>query len=138
MAFSHGDNFDASDEVMGEINMTPLVDIMLVLLIIFILALPVLTKTLPLELPDADAKPTEPMPEMIRLGITSDGQLHWQDQVISEAELPQRLAALTAQRPQPPLQIQADRRVPFEHVARALAAAQLAGVKQLGVLTEPK
>ena len=138
MAFSNGDNFDASDEVMGEINMTPLVDVMLVLLIIFILALPVLTKTLPIELPDADAKPTEPLPDLVQLGIAADGQMHWQGQAISEAELSQRLAELTAQQPQPPLQIQADRRVQFEHVARALAAAQLAGVKQLGVLTEPK
>jgi biopolymer transport protein ExbD len=138
MAFSNGNGFDTSDEVMGEINMTPLVDVMLVLLIIFILALPVLTKTLPLDLPNADAQPTEPLPDLIQLGIAADGSLFWQDAPISESELQIRLQQLTQQKPQPPLQIQADRTVQFEHVARALAAAQKAGVAQLGVLTEPK
>ena len=138
MAFSNGDNFDASDEVMGEINMTPLVDIMLVLLIIFIMALPVLTQTLPVDLPDADAQPNEQVPDLVQLGITASGTLLWQGASISEAELPARLQELTQQQPQPPLQIQADRAVAFEHVARVLAAAQKTGVKQLGVLTEPK
>lgn len=138
MAFSSGDGFDASDDVMGEINMTPLVDVMLVLLIIFILALPVLTNTLPINLPDAKAAPSEPVPELVQLGVGADGQLYWQTEAINASELPARLQQLTGQQPQPPVQIQADRAVAFEHVARVLAAAQKAGVKQLGVLTEPK
>ncbi|NQD38276.1 biopolymer transporter ExbD [Permianibacter sp. IMCC34836] len=138
MAFSSGDGFDTSDEVMGEINMTPLVDVMLVLLIIFILALPVLTNTLPIHLPDASAAPSEPLPELVQLGVAADGQLYWQNERIAEADLPSRLQQLSQQQPQPPVQIQADRAVAFEHVARVLAAAQKAGVKQLGVLTEPK
>jgi len=118
--------------------MTPLVDVMLVLLIIVILALPVLTKTLPVNLPDADAQPSEPHPDMVQLGITEDGSLLWQGNTIDQAELSARLLELTSKQPQPPVQIQADRAVAFEHVARVLAAAQKAGVHQLGVLTEPK
>ena len=138
MAFSNGNGFDTSDDVMGEINMTPLVDVMLVLLIIFILALPVLTHTLPVQLPDTDGNPSTPLPDAVALGIAADGTLLWGEQALPATDLPARLQALAGQQPQPPLQIQADRATPFEHVARALAAAQEAGLQQVGVLTEPR
>ena len=136
MAFGSGE-FDGPDEVMSEINMTPLVDVMLVLLIIFILAVPVLTRMLPVDLPETDGAEQATEPDAMQLGIAADGTLMWNEQPMADNELAMKLAALAAQAPQPELQIQADKQVPFEKVAQVLAAAQAAKLEKLSFLTEP-
>jgi biopolymer transport protein ExbD len=135
MAF--GNDLDDGEDVMSEINMTPLVDVMLVLLIIFIIAIPVLTNAVKLDLPRAAAAPDEIKPERVTLSVTADGVVHWNDVVLAEAELPVRLGEAAARRPQPEIAIRGDRMTDYEHVIRVMAAAQRAGIAMLGFVTEP-
>lgn len=134
-----GGSFDnpAGNGVMSEINMTPLVDVMLVLLIIFILTVPVMTHSVKLDLPKAKNAANEIKPQTVNLAITQDGTLYWNDTVVGAEAYAGRLAELAAQQPQPELHIRADRKVEYEHVARAMAAAQRAGIHKLGFVTEP-
>lgn len=138
MAFGSG-NFEgpSGGGVMSEINMTPLVDVMLVLLIIFMLTVPVITHSVKLDLPRAENAPNEIKPKTVSLAITEDGTLHWDEAVVSKEDYAARLAELAVQTPQPELHIRADRKVQYEHVAQAMAAAQRAGVHKLGFVTEP-
>ncbi len=134
MAFGNG--FD-DDEVMSEINMTPLVDVMLVLLIIFIITVPVLTHSVKLDLPRAENTPNEIKPETVSVSVTADGVLHWNDTVVSEEELEQRLKIAASQPQQPEIHIRGDRKVDYEHVIKVMAAAQRAGLQKLGFVTDP-
>ncbi|HEY9102044.1 biopolymer transporter ExbD [Chitinimonas sp.] len=122
---------------MSEINMTPLVDVMLVLLIIFILTVPVITHSVKLDLPRAANQVNEVKPETVDLSITVDGGLYWNEQKLEQAQFEQQLVEMAAKQPQPELHIRADRKVEYEHVAQAMAAAQRAGVQKLGFVTEP-
>ncbi len=138
MAFGSG-NFDgpSGGGVMSEINMTPLVDVMLVLLIIFIITVPVITHSVKLDLPRADNTPNEIKPKTVTIAVTQDGAIHWNEAVVAKAEFEARLATLARQEPQPEVHIRADRKVEYEHVAQVMAAAQRAGVHKLGFVTEP-
>jgi biopolymer transport protein ExbD len=122
---------------MSEINMTPLVDVMLVLLIIFIIAIPVLTNAVKLDLPRTAATPDEIKPERVTLSVTVDGSVHWNDVALQEHELQVRLGQAAAQQPQPEIAIRGDRKADYEHVIRVMAAAQRAGIAKLGFVTEP-
>lgn len=135
MAFGNG--LDADDDMVSEINMTPLVDVMLVLLIIFIITVPVLTHSVRLDLPRADNAPDLVRPESVTLSITADGTIHWNEEVISDAALESRLLASAAQQPQPEVFIRGDREVPYENVVRVMAAVQRAGILKLAFVTEP-
>jgi biopolymer transport protein ExbD len=133
---SFGGGWD-DEEVMSEINMTPLVDVMLVLLIVFMITVPVLTHTIPVALPRADAAPptlTE-SPTLI-ISVTLDGALHWNDELINAEQLAQRLHSVAAQNPQPDVQLRGDRQVAYEKVMQVMAAAQQAGLQKLGFVTE--
>lgn len=134
MAFGGGLD---DDEVMSEINMTPLVDVMLVLLIIFIITVPVLTHSVKVDLPRADNTPNEIKPETINLAVTAHGQVHWNESTVTFEELESRLAEAAQQEPQPEVHIRGDRQVEYEHVLKAMAAVQRAGVAKLGFVTEP-
>ena len=129
---------DDSDEVMNEINMTPLVDVMLVLLIIFIITVPVMKHSVNVDLPRAENVPEEAKPETIQLAILSDGSYNWNGQAISDAELEQKLQAEAIKEPQPELHIRGARDVLYEKVAQAMAAAQRAGVRKIGFVTDPQ
>src|SRR3990167_9592501 len=100
MAFGGGLD-DNDDEVVSDINMTPLVDVMLVLLIIFMLTVPVLTHSVKLDLPQADNIPNEEAPDTIQLSVTANGELHWNESVIASAELDTRLHEAAQKQPQP-------------------------------------
>jgi biopolymer transport protein ExbD len=128
---------DESDEVMNEINMTPLVDVMLVLLIIFIITVPVMQHAVNVELPRASSQPEQARPETIRLGVDAGGAYFWNAQAIGDAELGPRLAQAADQSPQPELHIRGDKAVRYERVAQAMAAAQRAGMRKIGFITEP-
>ena len=127
---------DDTDEVMNEINMTPLVDVMLVLLIIFIITIPVMKHAVNIELPRASNQPQDAKPQTIRLTVDAQGQYFWNDVLVDEARLNTLLQAEAQKKPQAPLHIRGDRSVRYERVAQAMAAAQRAGMTQIGFITE--
>lgn len=129
-------NFGGDDEVMAEINMTPLVDVMLVLLIIFMITMPVLTHAVKMNLPEASAAPPVDATR-VTLAIDASGAYEWGGAPVDEAELRKALERAAAQKPQPVLALQADRGARYEPIARALAAAQTAGLLQVGFVTLP-
>ena len=129
---------DDSDEVMNEINMTPMVDIMLVLLIIFIITVPVMKHSVNIDLPRASNEAQNIKPETIRLSVDAQGAYFIDDAQISDADLPARLTVAAALNPQPDLHIRGDKNVRYERVAQAMAAAQQAGLRKIGFITEPK
>ena len=135
MAFGSG--LDSSDDMVSEINMTPLVDVMLVLLIIFIITVPVLTHSVRLDLPRADNAPNLVKPESVNISVTADGTLHWNDDILDETQLTSRLEAAAVHQPQPEIFIRGDRKVDYERVVKVMAAVQKAGVLKLGFVTEP-
>ena len=129
---------DDTDEVMNEINMTPLVDVMLVLLIIFIITVPVMKHSVNIDLPRATSTPQDAKPETIRLSVDAQGNYFWNEQPVAEADLLPRLAAEAKREPQPELHLRGDREARYERVAQALAAAQRSGLRKIGFVTEPK
>ena len=136
MAFGKFDS-DSEDEVLSEINMIPLIDVMLVLLIVFIITVPVIRHAVQLELPQATSQPSQERPATSRLAIDAQGQYHWNEAAISDQELQTRLTAAAAQQPQPELHLSGDKAVRYERVAQAMAAAQRAGLGKIGFLTRP-
>ncbi len=126
------------DGVMHEINMTPLVDIMLVLLIIFMITVPVIQHSVKLDLPHAASRPNDARPPHINLAIQSDGTLRWNGIPIANPDLPARIAAAAAQKPQPELHLYADHRIEYGRVAQVMAAAQSGGLTRIGFVTEPE
>lgn len=128
---------DDADEVMNEINMTPLVDVMLVLLIIFIITVPVMKHAVPVDLPRASNEREVIKPETIRLSVTADGKYHWNESTIDDEDLEPRLRIEAQKEPQPDLHIRGDKEVRYERVAQAMSAAQRAGVRKIGFVTDP-
>jgi len=126
-----------SETMMGEINMIPFIDVMLVLLIIFIITVPVIKHAVNIDLPRASNEKVLDKPENIRLAVDADGVYFWNDARIDDADFEGRLAAAAAQEPQPELHIRGDKAVRYERVAQVMAAAQRAGVRKIGFLTEP-
>ena len=138
MAFGIQDaTSDGDSEVMNEINMTPLVDVMLVLLIIFIITVPVMKHAVNVELPTATNQPQAPKPEAIQLSVDAQGHYYWNQNRVADGELPALLTAQAGQEPQPELHIRGDKAVRYEFVAQAMAAAQQAGLRKIGFITEP-
>lgn len=135
MAIHFSNNND--DGVMSEINMTPLVDVMLVLLIVFIVTIPVMHHAVPMQLPQASSTPEKTPKPPVRLAIQADGQLFWNGEAIGAANLETRFTQIGAQTEQPAVQIMADRSTRYDAVAQALSAARRTGVQQVGFVTEP-
>ena len=130
-------SYDDQQE-MSEINMTPLVDVMLVLLIIFIITVPVITHSVKVDLPQDSQQPTEVKPDVVTLTVQRDGSLMWNDESLTFENLELRLQAVAQQEKQPELRIQGDKAVEYEKVIQVMAAAQRAGVEKLGFMTEPQ
>jgi len=127
-----------NDDVMAEINMIPFIDVMLVLLIIFIITVPVIKHAVNIELPQASVNKVQDKPENVRLSVDAQGQYFWNDQRVDDTDFASRLASVAAQDPQPELHIRGDKAVRYERVAQAMAAAQRAGVRKIGFITEPE
>lgn len=125
------------DEVMSEINVTPLVDVMLVLLVVFIVTAPLLTNSVRVNLPKTG--PTKPPPEEIAkpvvLSVDAHGRFFIDKQELPFAQIESELARLRGENPQISLRLNADEAVPYREVARAMAAVERAGVTKLSVLT---
>ena len=134
---SFGNSFDSDSAAMAEINMTPLVDVMLVLLIIFMITIPVLNHSVKIDLPRAVNQPNQVKPQTINLAIDNDGKLYWNGFVIDEATMKARIAVAAREEPQPELHLRADRKTEYERVARVMAAAQAGGLGKIGFITEP-
>ncbi len=131
-------NSNQDDEVMSEINMTPLVDIMLVLLIIFIITIPVINHAVKLELPAISHQVNDIKPVHINLAIDAAGEIHWEDEVITQTALVERVAAAAKLQPQPEIHLRADRQTPYEKVARVMVTAQAGGLSKIGFVTDPE
>jgi biopolymer transport protein ExbD len=123
---------------MNEINMTPLVDVMLVLLIIFIITVPVMKHAVNIDLPQASAQTQSLKPETISLSVNAQGAYFWNQRPVPDGKLGALLQAEAVKTPQPELHIRGDKAVRYEFVAQAMALAQQAGVRKIGFITEPK
>jgi biopolymer transport protein ExbD len=128
---------DDSDQMLSEINMIPFIDVMLVLLIIFIITVPVIKHAVHIDLPQASNQKLQDKPQNVRLSVDADGAYFWNDVRVEDAEVERRLRSVAAQEPQPELHIRGDKAVRYERVALAMAAAQRAGVRKIGFVTEP-
>ncbi len=136
MAFASMDS-QRSSAPMTEINMVPLIDVMLVLLVIFIVTAPMLTHAVKLNLPQASAARLEPTPDPIRLSITEDGSLYWGEDLLPREEVARRLMEAGGREPAPELHLRADKAVPFGVVDEVLADATHAGVTKVSVVSAP-
>jgi len=137
MAFGSGRSDDNS-QVMSDINMTPLVDVMLVLLIIFIITVPVLTHSVKVDLPRANNQPNQIQNKPITISVNKQGQIYWNNTLVTQKELAQQFQQIVQQQPQPEVHIRGDRKVEYEYVMQVMAEAQRNGVQKLGFITEPK
>ena len=136
MAFGGGLN--DQEDVMSEINVTPLVDVMLVLLVIFILTVPVLTHSVKVDLPQTQKLNTAVDPKSISISVASDGSVYWNSKRIDNAQLETMLAEVAAQEQQTEIRLYGDRRAAYEEVVKIMAAAQRAGIEKLGFVTQPQ
>lgn len=136
MAFGGFDN-NRQNAPMADINVTPMVDVMLVLLVIFIITAPLFTHAVKLDLPAAQSAPAPEKPETVTLSIDPAGAIFWNDAPVSQADLPARMAAAAQKQPQPELQLRADKATRYEVIAQVMAAAQSNGLTKLGFVTEP-
>ena len=136
MAFG-GFNDDKQGAPMSDINVTPMVDVMLVLLVIFIITAPLFTHAVKLDLPAAQAAPAPEKPETITLSIDGAGKIYWNDAPIEQADLAARMSAAAQKQPQPELQLRADKGTRYEVIAQVMAAAQSNGLTKLGFVTQP-
>ncbi|MFZ9468392.1 MAG: ExbD/TolR family protein [Limnohabitans sp.] len=133
MGFQWNEDDDAA---MSEINMTPLVDVMLVLLIIFIITVPIMKHAVPVELPRASSQAPDPAVQSVRLTVDAQGDFYFNEARVSDEELDRLLREQAARQPQPQVQLKGDRSVRYERVAQALAAVQRAGLQNIGFVTE--
>jgi biopolymer transport protein ExbD len=129
---------DGDDDFNPEINTTPLVDVMLVLLIIFIMTIPVMNHAVKIDLPRASDQPDEVKPQNIDLSIDADGKIYWNTEVVDMNTLNLRIAAAAQKQPQPELHLRAERTTQYEKVAQVMAAAQTGGLSKIGFITDPK
>lgn len=137
MAFG-GFNDNKQPVPMADINVTPMVDVMLVLLVIFIITAPLFTHAVKLDLPSAQSAPAPEKPETISLSINGQGAIFWNDAAIEQKELDAKLAAAAQRSPQPELQLRADKSTRYEIIAQVMAAAQNNGLTKMGFVTDPK
>ncbi len=126
------------DDFNPEINTTPLVDVMLVLLIIFIITIPVINHSVNLELPRASAQPSKAKPETVTLSIDAQGKVFWNNKPLADEDLPTQIADAARREPQPIVHLRAARTTQYEKVAQVMAAAQNGGLTKIGFITDPK
>jgi biopolymer transport protein ExbD len=137
MAMSIGSD-SGEDEVTSAINTTPLVDVMLVLLIIFLITIPVVTQTIALNLPKETNIARQTKPENIELSVNKDGDVFWNAQLVPDtATLVDRLKTVGVKNPQPEIHIRGDDKVRYESIGRVVFACQRAGIQKISFVTEP-
>jgi biopolymer transport protein ExbD len=122
---------------MAEINMIPLIDVMLVLLVIFIITAPLLTHAVKVDLPKAASQANQTKPDNVQLAIDRRGSVYWNGEVVSAAEWRERMRAAAKLEPQPEVHLRADSEVPYHHVAEVLSDAAKVGLARIGFVTDP-
>ncbi|GGF08085.1 biopolymer transporter ExbD [Aliidongia dinghuensis] len=138
MAMNVGSPDGGEDEVVSAINTTPLVDVMLVLLIIFLITIPVVTHTVPVKLPKETNIPTQTKPENINLSINKDGDIFWNEQSVADfPALLEKLKVVAVKVPQPEVHIRGDSDVRYEFIGKTVMACERAGIFKIGFITEP-
>ncbi|MEQ1601869.1 MAG: biopolymer transporter ExbD [Methylophilaceae bacterium] len=138
MAMNVGSANDTDDEIVSTINTTPLVDVMLVLLIIFLITIPVVTKAIALDLPKVTNQPRITKPENITLAVTKDGNVYWNDVLVpGKEELVNKLKEVAVITPQPEIHIRGDGGALYESIGKVVFACQRSGIAKIGFLTEP-
>jgi len=126
------------DELASAINTTPLVDVMLVLLIIFLITIPVVTHSVPLQLPKEVTQPRQTKPENVSIAITKDGDVFWNEQLVQDNRaLLEKLKKVSVLTPQPAVEMRADQEARYEFVGRVVLACQRAGILKIGFIVEP-
>jgi biopolymer transport protein ExbD len=129
---------DGEDQLNSTINTTPLVDVMLVLLIIFLITIPVVTHTVPVELPKETNIPTQTKPDNINISVDREGNIYWNEKIVPDmANLLERMKTEAVKDPQPEVHIRGDLATRYEFVGRVVFAAQRAGIVKVGFITEP-
>ena len=138
MAMSVGPSSSGEDEVVSAINTTPLVDVMLVLLIIFLITIPVVTQTIAMSLPKETNIARQTRPENIEVSVNKDGDIFWNAQPVADAEaLFQKLKTIAVMDPQPEIHIRGDEKARYESVGRVVFACQRAAIQKISFVTEP-
>jgi biopolymer transport protein ExbD len=138
MGMTVGQDTDQEEEVMSAINTTPLVDVMLVLLIIFLITIPVVIQQVPLELPKERNVPTQTKPENINISINKDGDVFWGTEYVpNQKALFEKLKVVAVMTPQPEVHLRADEASRYEFVGRVVATCQRASILKIGFITEP-
>jgi len=129
---------DGEDEVVSAINTTPLVDVMLVLLIIFLITIPVVTHTIPVTLPKDRNQPTQTKPENIIIAVTKDGDMYWNQKKVPDiAALKDLLKGISGKVPQPEVHIRGDADGRYEYIGKIVVALQQEGIYKIAFITEP-
>ena len=138
MAISFESPEGDEDEVTSAINTTPLVDVMLVLLIIFLITIPVVTHTVPVKLPSERNQPYKTKPENINIAVNKEGEIFWNEQHVPDTNvLLRKLKTIAVLTPQPAINIRGDQNTPYEFIGKVIFAAQRAGIAKIGFVTEP-
>ncbi len=133
-----GFNDKPADRPMAEINVTPMVDVMLVLLVIFIISAPLLTHAIKLDLPKAQSAPAVQKIETVTLSINAQGNIFWNEQAVTQAELDNKFVSAAQSKPLPDLQLRIDKSTRYEVIAQIMAAAQNKGLTKFSFVTESK
>ena len=129
---------DHEDKPMSEINTTPLVDVMLVLLIIFLITVPVITQSVKVELPKAANIPTQTKPENINIAVDKDGNVYWNTSLVpTQDALLDRLKSVAVLDPQPEIHVRGDKHTQYESIGRVMVLCQRSGILKVGFITEP-
>ena len=137
MAFGNEPIGDDDSPPMAEINMTPLVDVMLVLLIVFMITIPVMQHAVKVDLPQASSQRNDVKPESINLSIAANGQVFWNNSPIDLNTLSIYAQTAAKKSPQPEVQLKADKNVRYESVAQVLSTTKRSGLTKIGFVTEP-
>jgi biopolymer transport protein ExbD len=138
MSMSIGGDAGDDEKAISEINVTPLVDVMLVLLIIFLITIPVITQSVKVELPKAANIPTQTKPENVNIAVDREGNVYWNTMLVpTQDALLERIKSVAVMNPQPEIHVRGDRATAYEHIGRVIVLAQRGGIQKVGFITEP-
>jgi biopolymer transport protein ExbD len=138
MTVSGAGGLEEEDKSISEINVTPLVDVMLVLLIIFLITIPVITQSVKVDLPKAANIPTQTKPENINIAVDGEGNVFWNTALVPTPDaLLDRIKQVAVMDPQPEIHLRGDRATAYEHIGRVMVACQRGGIMKVGFITEP-
>jgi biopolymer transport protein ExbD len=138
MSVTSGGGPAEDDKPMSEINTTPLVDVMLVLLIIFLITIPVITQSVKVDLPKAANIPTQTKPENVNIAVDASGNVFWNTAMVPTQEmLLERLKGVAVMDPQPEVHVRGDKQTKYEYIGRVIVLCQRSGIQKVGFITEP-